>query len=528
MAQGGNSGSPNQALVIFLVFFVLASIALGVTTYLGFDGQKDLITAKTEAQSDAKKKEGDAEWFRFQSMFYRQLLGDKLNDADKQAYNVARDGFDKVFKGGQDPDAKKKEALETMFVHMSNPDVFKAAAVDGNAKDADQRVKGAIKGDFLKPYQEVVKDKIKEKDVVAATLKDKEDALVAANSRADAAEKALAAEKKAHDDTRVAAKGREDALLKDKEAAMKKWQDDLNAIGEKVASLGNDLGAAKEENGKQVLALKQQLLSMKAAVEKYQAESPAAKANIFDFDQPKGKIVDILGNGSQPFINLGSADNLKPGVTFSVYGAGIDGKPIAYPILNRDGKQIIGTDGQPEKEGKATVEVLSVHGPHQSQVRVTSIRDPNRDPIMKGDLLFNPGWDPYKQQHVAIAGFIDMTGSQRDEMSDFVRMLERNRITVDAYLDLREGAIKGKGMTRTTDFLILGDLPDFGGAAKAKEDDPRAVRQQEIIAKMTEMQTQAQANDVMIISLRKFLLVSGFRTGKTSTGGDSPPGSYRP
>ena len=184
-----------------------------------------------------------------------------------------------------------------------------------------------------------------------------------------------------------------------------------------------------------------------------------------------------------PFINLGSDHNLKQGVTFSVYS--------------------LGTNGKPECEAKATVEVFAVLGPRQSQVRVTSLRDGKADPIVRGDLLFNPGWDPYKQQHVAVAGYINLSGDDRDELTELLRLLDKNRIVVDSFQDSREIAIKGEGITRKTDFLILGDEPPLRGSVAFKDDDPRAKLRQDLLDLRTKLQKEAELNGVTIISLEE-------------------------
>jgi RNA polymerase sigma factor (sigma-70 family) len=90
--------------------------------------------------------------------------------------------------------------------------------------------------------------------------------------------------------------------------------------------------------------------------------------------QENWKIVRLDASGKVPYINLGSADRVTPGLTFSVHGVGRDGRPL--PAV------------------KGTVEVFKVLGEHLSQARVTSVAGPGRDPIIQGDLLFNPSWHP--------------------------------------------------------------------------------------------------------------------------------------
>src|SRR5690606_9524920 len=98
-------------------------------------------------------------------------------------------------------------------------------------------------------------------------------------------------------------------------------------------------------------------------------------------------IVDLDRRGTMPYINLGTVDGLTPQVTFSIHSLGADGRLNPIP--------------------KGTIEVVRVIGSHLAQARVTSVRDANKDPILKGDKLFNPTWDPSRKKHVAIAGLAD-------------------------------------------------------------------------------------------------------------------------
>ena len=53
--QSAPKGESRTGLVVALVFFILATITLGVVAYMGFDGQKELETKASAAAEDAKK-----------------------------------------------------------------------------------------------------------------------------------------------------------------------------------------------------------------------------------------------------------------------------------------------------------------------------------------------------------------------------------------------------------------------------------------------------------------------------------------
>ena len=70
-----SSGESKQGLVITLVFFILATIGLGVATYFGYSEQE----AKDKAKADAEKKLGDMtaerDWYKFQWNLARRYMG---------------------------------------------------------------------------------------------------------------------------------------------------------------------------------------------------------------------------------------------------------------------------------------------------------------------------------------------------------------------------------------------------------------------------------------------------------------------
>src|SRR5262245_31403643 len=63
MAKKSQPTGPGVGMIVTLVFFVLATVILGVTTWLGFDGQKQLEedTKKAKADADNLKKRVDEE-----------------------------------------------------------------------------------------------------------------------------------------------------------------------------------------------------------------------------------------------------------------------------------------------------------------------------------------------------------------------------------------------------------------------------------------------------------------------------------
>jgi len=67
------AGDSKQGLIIALVCFVLLSIILGVTTYMGYDGQTAKDTAAKEAATKAKAADDNARWWKYRALQMQAL-----------------------------------------------------------------------------------------------------------------------------------------------------------------------------------------------------------------------------------------------------------------------------------------------------------------------------------------------------------------------------------------------------------------------------------------------------------------------
>jgi hypothetical protein len=497
----------SPVLVVFLIFFILATIILGVTTYLGFNGQAEFAAAAKKADEEKAKWNKDADWFEFLADTYQAYAGLELTPKEKENIGTLRKGFEggTLIQNSRDPDkdAKAKQIHEVL-----------------------DKEKGwdAAQNRALKTYKSELEDAKKAMDDAVANWKK------AQADEKDARDKSASLEaelKKAQDNYReglTKAKDEADKELAKQLAKVAQLSKDLEEISKAKEDLRTEMAQMKGDYEKQIAKYKKDIVLLTQRVQK--AEEKNAVVNLLDYDHPKGHVNSIAPSGRMVYIDLGSADNLKSGITFSVYGVGADGKPIAHDVIGPDGKVVLGTDLRPEKEGKATLEVANVIGEHVAQARVTWVRDEGRDPILRGDLLFNPGWDPKARQHVAVTGMIDLTGEGHDDTAEFVRNLQKQGVIIDAYLDLKDISVKGKGIDRQTDYLILGTLPQYQGSEALKEDDPRAKRMNAINKEMEDMKAKAVESGVQLISLRKFLVMSGYHV-PPGVGVEAPASSLR-
>ena len=188
------------------------------------------------------------------------------------------------------------------------------------------------------------------------------------------------------------------------------------------------------------------------------------------FDLPDGKIVGVASNLGRVFLNIGSADSLRTNMTFSVYDR-------TATNFERD-------------RPKATIEVVRITGPHQSEARI--VHENPRDPITVDDQVLNPVWEPNYRRPIALAGVFDLDYDGINDIDILRARIEQNGGRVVAYND-DQGNIIGEIDSKTR-WLVRGDTPSVGGGS-----DPR------IPKAITDLPRQANENFVKKTDTRQLL-----------------------
>ncbi len=462
-----------QGLIIALVFMVLLCIGLGVGTYYGFADQDRLNNERKKAVDAEKKMKDSRDWEKYQNLLLKAYIGYPLPKEDQDTLASLQDRYDSnalgqgesnkqdfdnlVAKLGGDAkapgvlgwDAAKKQPANTFFGRLDTAD-----AVAKQAKDAQTKAEEKFKKDLAANTQELEETK-----------------------------KDLAKWKKTAED-----RSKENAELinvykggKYAEALqrLEVLSNDLEDLKKKMETSKDDAKKAADKLAKEINDQKLQIAKLNDQIK---------PVNVLDYDKPKGRIVSIESAGSVVYINLGSGDNVKPQLTFSIYGAQ--------------------SNGLASRHRKGALEVTKILGPHLSQASITETTDRNRDPVLTGDLLFNPTWNSSLRQHVAVTGMIDLIGDGSNNTPEFIRTLRNQGVVVDAYLDLKDMKVKGEGLSPKTQYLVLGDQPEANLNLSAT--DIRTDRKLEMWKKMKEMQDEAHRLGITIVPYRRFLTVIGY------------------
>ncbi len=293
-----------------------------------------------------------------------------------------------------------------------------------------------------------------------------------------------------------------------------------------------DLGLEKDRALTEIVQLKDKIDELKKR-SKLPAVQPADSlkhALILDistgkplWDESLGKIMSV--EGKKVVINLGSADGVRPGLTFHIF-AGTDNH-------SRSGKGV-----NPHTRLKGTIEVLRKIEEHTAEALITEPFDAKNNPIQEDDLLYNMFW----KTHVVVAGQIDwfgLVGTRAETVSDEVRNLDQFRallksqgVIVDAYVDLADGSIKGK-VSPQARFLIHGQLPyqpkfiaPEESEAHKKLAELNRKRISDINDGIKKLRAECVEEGLFIISAANFAHVAGIQKRRATNGPEPRP--FRP
>ena len=456
------SGSPNIVLVIFLVLFILSNITLGVLFYYSLEEKEDFRKKRFAAESATKAEKEITAFYRLQFRELRTALGDQIEQELIDEMKVDRELAKK-----SNPPAKDKASATALTEKLSEslggpptdtgfgqnyPTLHKA--VEKRAVEAEGKIARAIQDLELKK---------KELADIAKNTKDIYDGALERIDKGNAASLAEAKKRSA-----------EFAALSD---ALRKANEELNEKKDELLRIREEHENALKLRDRELVVLKAQNKELEGLGGKgaaNQATRNDAVPLMLDlnlgralWDNPVGKVTRVDLNVRQVVINIGSHHGAKPELTFNVFGAG--------------------PNGRAEKWLKGSLEIVKILGPDSSLARITSLFDAEgleislglqtrgrilretEAPLREGDLLYNMFWG----SHVAIAGIITLDDTistnpadQTRSVLNMVSLLERQGMTVDAYVDLTDGQIRGK-ITNKTRYLILGDNP---GAKKEPKD----------------------------------------------------------
>jgi len=463
MAKRNAESGPGTFMILGLVFFVLATLILGVTTYMGYKGQEELENQAKGAAEKQKAAEAQANEQLARRNVDRILLGmdtpenrqELAGAGPGQAANILdeiRLGKERL--GAANVLPSKADALDWPMGADGTPAPAPKRNIPQVAKEW-QRIAQDAEGRFQAEKRAREAAQLAAQAAQAQRDKDKESF--------DASVKALNEQMKAKieamDKAFVALKASADKAGIDFKNFETQWATEKTQLEEQVQNKARDLQVERERRMRAETA---DPSDMGARFD---------RLNVARLAERMGRVADKTGE----FVNLEFTLPvvLIPGQSFVVIPSNRSLVEVVEreKVLEKTHYERISSNRRDPFAGneliKGMVEITDVTSKYTARARITFQNQDVRDPIARGDAVFNLTLSSGDKEHVAFAGIIDLDGDGRPDTEAFIKVLEKNNLIVDAYLDLKTGEIKGKGITSATRFLILGtDAPEIGAIKK--------------------------------------------------------------
>lgn len=498
MAKKKQEG-PGVFMILALVFFVLTSIILGVTTYLGFKDADQAEKLAKDAGDKQKAAEKNAAEATAQRDVNRIAMGTEDPDDRKNLSGAAKEHKDAIL-------LEHKRILDKLGTANAfpTPGAFQwplMAALQKGEAGGDTEPSPAPNKPLPAIVQQWAKNFVDMKGRYEAEVAARKKAETAAQAAQDATDKA-----KETFDAKVLDLSNQVTAKLD---AMQKAFDGLKTEAVKASQdfkkQADDWANARKELEDTIAARKLELTAEQQKVARLQnPDASDLDAKFRAFDPAKmAERIGIIQDKSGTFVNVsfGTRMNLVPGQTFVVIAPSTSLVEVIEreKALEKHHHTHVSLGPRDPFDGnelvKGMIEITDSVSAYAARGRVTFQSSEIRNPIGKGDQLFNISLSTGGKEHVAYAGIIDLDGDGRPNNEEFVRILEKNNLTIDAYLDLKTGEIKGPGIGFKTKFLIVGsDAPIVGNVKK--------------------MMDQAKEKGVQLIDARMFLNLIGVKPPK--------------
>jgi len=267
-------------------------------------------------------------------------------------------------------------------------------------------------------------------------------------------------------------------------AAIESFKNDINEQLAKIvrdsqdreAELNNRLAKQGEE-----LAIARGIISKLQSERKVDIVKPTDEYALVD-----GEVIGIDAIDSNVYINRGRKHKIVLGMNFEIYNDAGTIKPDSRGEYNR---------------GKATVEVLKIDDT-TSTCRV--VRNPRGNPIVKGDVIANPIYDPNKKYTFLVIGNFDTNRDNYETPEEAAQIKARIEAWSGRTVDTLSGDV---------DFLVLGARPVLPPAPSVTAGEVQVleyIRLNRIVQEYDRIFQQAAATSIPVLNQNRLATLTGW------------------
>jgi hypothetical protein len=401
-----SSSSQNQGMLIAMIIFViLMVISMGLAVLFMKNGNELATRLKT---TEERANKGDANLISLQTeldILKNIVMASPSKDQD----NATAEEIKARYEADLKKFGARLNAVDSTIVMSTYTQMIDAATTSLEKKQAEL---------------------LAEKATVQKTTADKND--LDAHYKGQVMQFETAA-KTANDEKAAALK-----TLTTVEADLRKAQEDLVKGKEENVKLVEEARALKQ---KEIDVLVKDVADKQVIIDRL--NEFVHKVNKADYAASfDGKITKINPSARTVWINVGSFDNLKKHISFSVQPQGV----------------AAGSEIPP----KAKIEVVQLLGPRLAECRI--VEDDLNNPISVGDNIYTNLWDPGQKTRFGFAGKIDMNDDGTDDMDQVHSLVATAGGQID--VEVVDGVEKGE-LSIYTRYLVLGAIPADKPSAEA-------------------------------------------------------------
>jgi hypothetical protein len=290
----------------------------------------------------------------------------------------------------------------------------------------------------------------------------------------------------------------------DKQELIRNRDEQLAAKDQEIGRIQKDLRDREAENAnlieqatKERTRLGNEITRLESINDKIREELDTIKQ--VSFEVADGLIRKVDNSSRMVWLNIGSADRIQPRITFSVY--------------DRESSGI----GRGMEGIKGKIEVTRVIDANMSEAKI--LEEDLYRPMSAGDQIYSPLWNPGRVENFSFIGIIDIDNDGRDDREQLHQIVATSGAKIDNEVN-EKGERIGKGITESTKFLVLGEIPEIADLAT----DAEKAAVTKINEHLTEMRREARLNGVRLVSLTDFLAYIGYKAKRRLF----QPGQERP
>lgn len=430
-----------------LVFFVMVTLILTVTTYLGWKRYYEQDALRAAAESNASELQRAVSNYQSETDNLKQLLGypyDQLGGAGTTDANTVSGAIaaDLQALGGPQAGPTLRATVSAMRTALNN-------ALNENAS-------------------------------LKASLSQNRDQLVALESGAQSRVDTFKASQESSEQQLQAQISEHQQEINEKNGEIEKWKRDYNLANVEKGQIQDEYERFRRQMDERLMLLERQIDFYKDQLDELTQVS---------FEREDGRIVSVDNTTRTVWINIGKADGLREQVTFSVYTA--DHRGI----------------GRGVQDIKAKIEVTRILEPHLAEARILD-EDLFR-PISEGDPIYSPLWAAGRKEYFAIVGRPDLDEDGKSDWDLFFEIVRNAGAEVELIINdeaVREPA--DAKLSARTKFLIIGDMDDpleFSGIPEKQALATKMFEQRDVLI------NEARLYGIRVVRLNDFLDFIGWK-----------------